>query len=130
MLTPLEITFHGLERSDAVETRAREKFARLEKRFDRITHGRVVVEAPRRRASAPKIFNVTIEIGVPGHNPIIVKHEAGNDGQEDVMLALRDAFAAATRQVDEIVDKMAKPARREQTRRRPRQASESATDEA
>lgn len=129
MLTPLEISFHGLERSDAVETRAREKFARLEKRFDRITHGRVVIEVPRRRASAPKLFNVTIEIGVPGHNPIIVKYEPSEDGQDDVMLALRDAFASATRQVDEIVDKMAKPARREQTRRRPR-ANGDATDEA
>jgi putative sigma-54 modulation protein len=121
MLTPLEISFHGLERSDAVENRVREKFKRIETHFDRITHGRVVIEAPQRRTPLPKFFHVKIEIGVPGKKALVVKHEPDAEhAHTDVLLALRDAFAAALRQVSDTAERMEKPAKREQNRRRPR----------
>ena len=125
MLTPLEISFHGLERSEAIESRVREKFARIEKHFDRITHARVSIQSPRRRAPLPKLFHVKIEIGIPGHNSIVVNYEPVNDGgPSDIVMALKEAFAAANRQVDDIVARMDKPARREQARRRPRVAAD------
>ena len=124
MSTPLEISFHGLEKSDAVEARIREKFARIEKHFDRITHARVAIEAPRRRAPLPKLFHVKIEIGIPGHKPVVVNNDAvGDNSHTDIMLAIKDAFIAASRQVDDIVSKMDKPAKREQSRRRPRSSA-------
>ncbi len=120
MLTPLEISFHGVERSDAVEDRIRERFSRIEQHFDRITHARVVVAAPARRAPLPKFFHVRIEIGVPGHPPVVVKHEPDADNANtDAMLAVRDAFAAALRQIEGRVGRMDKPARRERARRKP-----------
>jgi ribosomal subunit interface protein len=121
MTAPLEISFHGIDKSEAVEARIQEKFARLERHFDRITHARVAVEATRRRNSLPTFFNVKIEIGIPGHNAVVVNHEPEDgDTNADVMLVLRDAFAAAKRQLDHVIERMDKPARREQTRRRPR----------
>lgn len=123
MSTPLEISFHGLEKSDAVEARVREKFKRIEKHFDRLTHARVVIDAPQRRTPLPKFFHVRIEIGVPGQKSIIVNHEPAADlAHTDVNLALRDAFSAALRQIDDLAGRMEKPAKREQTRRRPRPA--------
>ncbi len=120
MLTPLEIAFHGLEKSDAVEERIRMKFAKLEQHFERMTHGRVVVSQSARRAPMAKKYEVTIEIGLPGQQPIVVNYEPPiEEAQSDVMVALRDAFAAATRQVEHRVGRMDKPARREQSRRRP-----------
>lgn len=122
MLTPLEISFHGLERSDAVETRIREKFERLQSHFDRFTHARVVVEAPARRTPRPKFFHVRIEIGVPGMKPIIAVHEPeGDRAHTDVNLALRDCFKAAQRQIDALSAKLDHPAKHERVRRRPRQ---------
>ena len=116
MLTPLEISFHGLERSDAVETRAREKFARLEKRFDRITHGRVVIEVPRRRASAPKLFNVTIEIGVPGDDADLAGLLARlvREGHPIAAFApavsdLEELFLQVTALHDDVADRAARP---------------------
>lgn len=124
MLTPLEIAFHGLERSDAVEARVKEKFKRIESHFERITHGRVVIEAPKKRASRAKVFTVRIEVGVPGRRPIVASSDPkDNGGQSDVMMAVRDAFAAAMRQVNERASRKAHPAKREQARRRPRQAA-------
>lgn len=124
MLTPLEISFHGLERSDAVEARVRERFKRIQNHFDRITHGRVVIKAPKKRVSRAKIFTVKIEIGIPGGKPIVASYEPNDEsGHTDVMLAIRDAFAAAQRQVNERAAKRGHPAKREKARRRPQKVA-------
>jgi ribosomal subunit interface protein len=120
MESPLEITFHGIERSEAVEARVKEKFKRIEAHFERITHARVVIEAPQRRTPLPKFFHIRIDIGIPGHKPIVVKHEPDADhAHTDVMLAVRDAFSAAQRQLDDLSDRLDKQARHEKVRRRP-----------
>ncbi|MBS0241307.1 MAG: ribosome-associated translation inhibitor RaiA [Proteobacteria bacterium] len=125
MQAPLEITFHGVERSEAVEERVREKFKRIEGHFERITHARVVIEAPQRRTPLPKFFHVKIDIGIPGKKSIVVKHEPeAGEAHTDVMLALRDAFATAQRQVDELADRMEKHSRQERGRRRPNGGSQ------
>jgi ribosome-associated translation inhibitor RaiA len=120
MPSPLEISFHGVERSEAVEARVQEKYKRIESHFERITHARVVIEAPQRRTPLPKFFHVRIDIGIPGHKPIIVHHQPeAAHAHTDVMLALRDAFASAQRQVDEFSSRIDREARHEKTRRRP-----------
>lgn len=120
MQSPLEITFHGVERSEAVEQRVRQKFKRIEAHFERITHARIVIEVPQRRTPLPKFFHVRIDIGIPGKKSIVVHHEPDDErAHTDVMLALRDAFGAAQRQVDELSDRLDRKARHEKVRRRP-----------
>jgi ribosome-associated translation inhibitor RaiA len=120
MSAPLEISFHGLEKSDAVEARIRDKFTRLQQHFDRITRARVVIETPRKHSPTAKVFHVKIEIGLPGQKPLIVRNEPIVDGaRTDVSLAIRDAFAAARRRLDDVAAKIKHPAKRERARRRP-----------
>lgn len=120
MSVPLEISFHGLERSVAVEARIRQRFARLQQHFDRITHARVVVETPRKHTLTAKVFQVKIEIGLPGQKPLVVCQEPGSEQRRtDVSIAIRDAFAAARRRLDDIAAKIKHPAKRERARRRP-----------
>lgn len=119
MTTPLEISFHGIEKSDAVEARIREKFARMEEHFERITHARVVVTSPNRAGQRARMFQVKIDIGVPGHQPVVINQE-GQEPYPDVFIALRDAFSAATRKLDETSDRMKREARQESARRKPR----------
>jgi len=120
MSAPLEISFHGLEKSDAVEARIRAKFLRLQQHFDRITHARVVVETPRKHSPTAKVFQVKIEIGLPGLKPLIVSREPEvEQARADVSLAIRDAFAAARRRLDDVAARIKHPAKRERTRRRP-----------
>ncbi len=103
MELPLEIVFRNMDRSDAIEARVREKAQRLERYFDRITRCRVAVEAPHRHQNHGKIYQVGIEIGVPGKR-IIVNHAGpGHPAHADVYVAMRDAFAAATRQLEDYV---------------------------
>jgi len=96
MKTPLQITFRGFERSDALETHIREKADKLETFFEPIMSCRVVVELPHQHKNQGKAFNVRVDIGVPGSEIVV-----NRDQHEDVYVALRDAFDAARRQLED-----------------------------
>jgi putative sigma-54 modulation protein len=120
MNTPLEISFKGLDKSTAIEAKIAEKAAKLEKHFDRMTHCRVVVAAPHKHSHKGKTYEIKIDIGIPGAAPLIVTHESAvGQAQEDLKIALRDAFDSAGRHLDDLVDKMNGSARAERGRRRP-----------
>jgi putative sigma-54 modulation protein len=119
MHTPLEIQFHGIEKSEAVEERVRAKVSKLEKHLGRMTRCRVVLEAPHRSPQKPKVFQVKIEISLPRRQPIVVCHEReGAHAHEEMPLAIRDAFEAALRKVDDVGSKAART-KLERGRRRP-----------
>jgi putative sigma-54 modulation protein len=120
MTMPVEVHFHGLEKSAAVEQRVRDKVDKLARHFDRMTHCRVVVEAPHRNPQRPKVYQIKIEVGVPGRSPVIVSHEReGSDATEELGLALRDAFEAALRKVDDVSTQIRERSKLERGRRRP-----------
>jgi len=96
MKTPLQITFRGFEHSDALETHIREKADKLETFFEPIISCRVVVELPHQHKSQGKLFNVRLDISVPGSEIVV-----NRDQHQDVYVALRDAFDAARRQLED-----------------------------
>jgi putative sigma-54 modulation protein len=115
-----DIHFHGLEKSDTIEAKVRDKVAKLHRHFDRMSACRVVLEAPQRNAAKAKQFRVKIEISVPNSAGIVISHDReGASANEDLPLAIRDAFEAATRRVDELGDRRANRGRAESSRRRP-----------
>ncbi len=101
MYIPLQITIRGIEHSDALETHIREKAEKLDEFFDRIMSCRVVVEVPHKHQHQGKQFNVRLDIGVPGSEIVV-----NRDHAEDVYVALRDAFDAAKRQLEDYARKM------------------------
>jgi ribosomal subunit interface protein len=108
MEKPLEVSFHNMDHSDAVEARVREKADKLERFFGRITSCRVTVEAPNRQHTKGNLYHVIIEVGVPGNQIVVVDRDAGkNHAHEDVYVALRDAFNAARRQLENHSRRMA-----------------------
>jgi ribosomal subunit interface protein len=96
MKTPLQITFRDIEHSDALEAHIREKAEKLETFFEPIMSCRVVVEMPHQHKQQGKFFSVRIDIGVPGREIVV-----NRDRHEDVYVALRDAFDAAKRKLDD-----------------------------
>jgi ribosomal subunit interface protein len=101
MKIPMQITIRDVEHSEALETHIRERAEKLDEFFDRIMSCRVVVEMPHKHHQQGKQFNVRIDIGVPG-NEIVVNR----DHSEDVYIALRDAFDAAKRQLEDYSRKI------------------------
>jgi putative sigma-54 modulation protein len=120
MATQVDVHFHGIEKSEAVEQRVREKVAKLKKHFTRMTSCRVAVEVPQRKADRPKVYQIKIEIGVPRRAPVIISHErTGSHASEDLPLAIREAFEAALRKADGMSAKISQRSRIERGRRRP-----------
>lgn len=103
MAFPIKVTFRDIGQSDAIEARIRERAAKLEEFCDRIIGCRVVVEAPHRHHHKGKLYNVRIDLDLPGP-PIAVTRGAGLDhAHEDVYVAIRDAFDAAQRRLQDYV---------------------------
>lgn len=96
MQLPLQITTRNMSLSEAAENAIREKVAKLEHFHDKITSCRVVVECPHRHSQQGVLYNVLIDITVPGKE-IIVKREPN----EDLYVAIRDSFEAARRQLQD-----------------------------
>jgi len=100
MKIPLQVTFRDMQSSDAVETRIREKADKLGRFYDRIMGCRVVVEMPQRHKHQGKLHSVRIDLTVPGAELV-----ANQTQHEDVYIAIRDAFTAITRQLEDYVHK-------------------------
>lgn len=96
MQIPMQITIRDMPRSEALEAHIREKVQKLEAQFVRVISCRVVVEMPHRHQQQGKQFNVRIDLGVPGSEIVV-----NRDHHEDVYVALRDAFDAAKRQLED-----------------------------
>ena len=129
MNKPLEITFQGVEKSEAVEAKIAEKAAKLEKHFGRLTHVRVVVSAPNRHSHKGKIYQIKIEVGVPDRAPVVITHEPEvSHASEDLLTAIRESFDAARRRLDDAAAQMAGTAKAERGRRRPAPAREESLD--
>lgn len=96
MQLPLQITIRDVESSEALEAHIRDKAKKLDEFFDHIMSCRVVVEMPHKHHQQGKQYTVRIDIGVPGSEIVV-----NRDHSEDVYVALRDAFDAAKRQLEE-----------------------------
>ena len=94
-LTP-QVTLKDIPHSEAVEAKIREKVTKLERFHSRIMGCRVAVESPQRRQHQGKLYTVRIDITVPGEEIVINRVE-----NEDLYVAIRDAFDAANRKIEE-----------------------------
>jgi cold shock CspA family protein/ribosome-associated translation inhibitor RaiA len=103
MQIPVEITYRDIDKSDAVDTRVRDWVDKLERVYDRITSCEVTIAQPHHRHRKGNAFSVNVRLTVPG-GEIVSSHDPGPDGaHEDVYVALRDAFLASRRQLEDHV---------------------------
>jgi len=98
MQVPLQITVRDIPHSPALEARIRDKAARLEEFHPRITSCHVTVEESSKHQHQGRQFAVRIDVRVPGREIAVTREH-----HEDVFVALRDAFDAAKRQLEDVV---------------------------
>jgi ribosome-associated translation inhibitor RaiA len=96
MQLPVQITFRHAHHSDAVEAEVREKAAKVSAFHPDLTSCRVVVDEDGLRYRHGRRFDVRVELHVPGRTLSIAHH-----AHFDPLVAVRDAFAAASRKLDE-----------------------------
>ncbi|MDE0800078.1 MAG: HPF/RaiA family ribosome-associated protein [Rhodospirillaceae bacterium] len=117
MQIPIQITFHGIDKSDAVEGKIKERVDKLGKYSNRIIGCRVVVESHHKSHSnlntnaAP--FHVTIHLSVPGEDLVVRRDPKEMRAHEDMQIALRDSFEAMERRLKDYTQKIKRVDRRQ-----------------
>ena len=92
MFLPLQITLRNVPHSEDLDKVIRERAERLQN-FQRLTSCRVVVE---RVGQHTPQFSVRIDLKMPGAEIAVDRQQ-----DQDVRVALRDAFDAARRQLED-----------------------------
>ena len=87
MKSLLQITVRDVPHSEALESHIRQKAEKLETFYPHIIGCRVVVEIPHKHKHQGRLFDVRLDITVPGSELVV-----NREGNEDVYVALRDAF--------------------------------------
>jgi cold shock CspA family protein/ribosome-associated translation inhibitor RaiA len=100
---PLQISFRNIGPSPAIVARVRREAAKLRRLNDRIIGCRVVVSSPERRHRKGKLYAVRIQISMPGKDIWINRGSNLDHAHEDVYVAIRDAFAATVRRLEDAV---------------------------
>lgn len=99
MRIPFQVTFRDMPRSEAVEAEIRRRAEKLDEFCDRIMSCRVTVETPGGHKHQGKLHSVHVDLKVPGEEIASTRrHE-----HEDVYVAIRDAFDAVRRRLEDYV---------------------------
>lgn len=110
MQKAVEIAFRNIDSSDAAEAAIRDHVARLEHMFGRMTSCRVRVDQRNQNVNETMPPVVHIDISVPGHNDIVVAHEADHLQRKyqapDLRNAINEAFRIAERRLGKYKDKL------------------------
>lgn len=107
MQVPLDISFQNSEPSDEIRSEIEKQAERLEKFHDRITSCNVTVIAPHTRHRTGDLFKIDIRIAMPEHKDVIVTKTHGDVPEhEHYAVAIKDAFGAAQRQIEDAVREM------------------------
>ncbi len=99
----VQITFKEVPSSPAVEACIREHAAQLDQFHDGIVRCRVVVEQPHRHQRQGNLYGVRIDVTIPGHEIVVGREPTEHQAHEDVYVAIRDAFDAMKRQLQDHV---------------------------
>jgi len=101
MQTQPTVTFDDVPIDEDVRQAALEHIAELEEFHGRITGCHVVIGQPHRHRRSGRLWSVRVDVIVPGADVVVNRDHGLDHAHEDVSVALRDAFLAARRQLED-----------------------------
>ncbi len=108
MDTNLEIAFHNMAPRPDVENYIRERAEKLERMYDRMVAMRVAVESQHRQHRTGNLYDVHIELKVPGDELVVSRpphHPRERYVTPDALTSVRDAFEAAERRLKDYKER-------------------------
>ncbi len=103
MQIPLQISCEHADLSEVVRAAIEQEVERLEERRHHITGCRVAIVPPSTKHSHGAVYRINIWVTIPPHENIVVSHQPNDDrGHEHLLVSIKDAFAAARRQIDAL----------------------------
>lgn len=100
---PFKIQFRNMEESDFIYNSVWEHAEKLGRFYNRIISCDVVIAAPHHHSKSGKLFHVQIRLHAPAGDVFVSTGPQVNPAHEDVYVAIRDAFDAARRKLEDIV---------------------------
>lgn len=104
MQIPLEISFHGVSRSEWSEGFIREQADRLERFCDNIISCRVAVEQPHHHRNHGNPYRVRVEVRIPPNKDLVATEEPrAVDKDSELHPVILGAFKKMERQIKEAI---------------------------
>lgn len=101
MKLPLQITFRHVDPSPALEARIRELAARFDRFSEHVMRCHVIVEPLPHHQHQGALYDIRIDITLPDEEIAIRHAHPADHAHEDPYVALRDAFRAARRKLED-----------------------------
>lgn len=102
METPIQIEFEGLPAAPDIRPAVDRHVADLEKRYGRVTAGRIVVRGPGGHHQVSGQYQVSIRLALPDGREVNVGRTPDADERyADITFAVDDAFKRARRQLQD-----------------------------
>jgi cold shock CspA family protein/ribosome-associated translation inhibitor RaiA len=101
MQLPIQISFRNMAPVPAVEAEIRKRAEVLDRHFDRILACRVAVETSTRRPHKGRLYHIRVNLSVPGREIVVKRDPPEHHAHEEILVAVRDAFDAALRQLED-----------------------------
>jgi cold shock CspA family protein len=106
MKIPLEISYRGIEKTEALEELVRQKADKLDEICDYLSSCRVTLEQTQTNQQRGRPYRVRLDITVPpGHEIAVRREQTGGSKHESLETEIRSAFDAAMRQVKKLKGK-------------------------
>ncbi len=106
MRIPLEISFHGISRSESIEQLIRNDAEKLERVCDRLISCRVGVKLDQKSSNTANTFKVKIEMRVPpGHNLVVTNKSGIKEAADDLPTTIKNTFKSAHRRLKQLNEK-------------------------
>lgn len=101
-----EIAFRDMEPSQRLTDLINKRVKKIEKIFSHIAACRVVIEAPHKHRIRGNLFHVRIDLSAPLRELAASRDTSVKISHEQVDVAVRDAFAALSRQLQKHKEKL------------------------
>ena len=106
MQLPILITFRDVAKTPDIKEFIEQQARKLEKFCPHMISCRVAVERPQKSQRAGNPYRVRLDIAVPpGKEVVVVKDPLDNDMHDELRTVILDAFKAARRQLDALVER-------------------------
>lgn len=105
MEIPLQVTFRGVPVSDETDSACRKGALLLEHFAGDITRCRVVVTKPQQRRTSGSLYEVRLNITIPGKEIAVTRVAPEHKSNESLESAVQEAFSTARRQLEDAVRK-------------------------
>jgi putative sigma-54 modulation protein len=102
----IQISFEGVQHSDAIENHIRSEMENLSDVDVNITSSTIVVVPPRPKHFSGDPYRLRVRLTVEGTPDINVNHDPGPGKRHDAMqIAIRDTFRIVRRRLEDVIRK-------------------------